>query len=322
MPAPHPIEALCDAITDVLFYRDSPPLTPDERRDCDLAVQLIRERPPIAVPGEDAAAWWHRLRMAGLECRPGPAGEAAAAFLLKARTVLNAMPRSDRLPAAVRNCFAARYLADPTPGPWPLPDGTGQAPIVFVPFAEFAAFVTGEGIDLLTALDAWRQAGWIEDVRVDLTPTVRPDSPPTDAIARLKLPPGRHRLVGIRPAALSAPAEATVTAPPEPCPAEQQRDEGGTAPADPYADLRRFARASLKGQERAVIETLCDAGGELPITDLALGGGVDWGGDSFQGFKNAQTRLSRKLKKIGWSLARRNNSALLRQTDRLERGLK
>lgn len=125
MPDPHAIDAICDAITDALFYRDSPPQTTDERRDRDRAVQLIRDHPPIAVPGEDAAEWWHRLRMAAVDCRPGPAGEAAAAFLLEARKTLNALPRTARLPATVRNWLTARYLADPTPGPWPLPDGAG-----------------------------------------------------------------------------------------------------------------------------------------------------------------------------------------------------
>ena len=79
---------------------------------------------------------------------------------------------------------------------------------------------------------------------------------------------------------------------------------------DPFADLRRFARTKLKGQERAVIEALCDAGGELPIADLAVKDGVDWN-DEFDGFKNAQRRLNPKLKRICWRLSRQSNAATL-----------
>jgi hypothetical protein len=81
-------------------------------------------------------------------------------------------------------------------------------------------------------------------------------------------------------------------------------------PADPFAGLRQFARNELKGQERAVIETLCDAGGELPITDLAVKEFVQWN-EEFEGFKNAQKRLNPKLKRIGWTVARQSNAAKL-----------
>jgi hypothetical protein len=79
---------------------------------------------------------------------------------------------------------------------------------------------------------------------------------------------------------------------------------------DPFADLRRFARARLKGQERAVIEALCDAGGELPIADLAVLDGVSWD-DPFNGFRNAQQRLNPKLKPLRWTLVRQSNAAKL-----------
>jgi hypothetical protein len=66
----------------------------------------------------------------------------------------------------------------------------------------------------------------------------------------------------------------------------------------------------LKGQERAVIEALCDAGGGLPIADLAVADGVGWY-DPFQGFKDAQRRLNPKLRPEGWRLERRNNAGFL-----------
>jgi hypothetical protein len=74
----------------------------------------------------------------------------------------------------------------------------------------------------------------------------------------------------------------------------------------------------LKGQERAVIEALCDAGGELPIADLAVEDGVSWD-DPVQGFKNAQRRLNRKLKLKGWRLERQNNAGFLKAVKGLKR---
>jgi hypothetical protein len=91
---------------------------------------------------------------------------------------------------------------------------------------------------------------------------------------------------------------------------QQAEGEKPKPPDDPYADLRDFARSRLKGQERAVIEALCDAGGELPIADLAVVDGVGWD-DPFQGFKDAQRRLNPKLKPEGWRLERRNNAGFL-----------
>lgn len=101
-------------------------------------------------------------------------------------------------------------------------------------------------------------------------------------------------------------------------PAEANAAEGGKpgtvakpeSPADPFAELRQFARDELKGQERAVIEALCDAAGELPLTDLAVVNGVGWD-DPFQGFKDAQRRLKPKLQRIGWTLDRQNNAGCL-----------
>src|SRR5262249_22925191 len=83
--------------------------------------------------------------------------------------------------------------------------------------------------------------------------------------------------------------------------------EGDTPPTDHRADLRGFARAKLKGQERAVIDSLCDAGGELLIADLAVKEGVSWDEPS-QGFRNVQQRLNPKLKPRRWKLIRQNNA--------------
>lgn len=95
-----------------------------------------------------------------------------------------------------------------------------------------------------------------------------------------------------------------------PTPAAAEQGEGGTPPADPFAELRQYACDNLKGIERAVIEALCDVGGKLLITALAVKNGIDWD-NAVSGFTNAQRRLKRKLKKQGWKLARRENFACL-----------
>jgi hypothetical protein len=95
-----------------------------------------------------------------------------------------------------------------------------------------------------------------------------------------------------------------------PRPAGAGEVEGVNAVADRYADIRQFARSNLKGQERAVVEALCDARGELPIPDLAVKDGVGWG-DPFQGFKDVKRRLAPKLKRRGLRLERHDNSARL-----------
>lgn len=452
------------------------------------------------------------------------------------------------LPAGVRNWLTARYLADPTPGEWRPTGDAEPEPVVFARYDDFAEYLLNAGVELLPNLDNWRNAGWIEDIMVDLTPSDNPTDVPPDCITRLNLPPGRHRLVGIRRTVLDAPttpqsaaiattngqreseavgtdarsspvrttsteletkgestgdssetlrtpegllhafgkaaarfsttglrvaafrnaaradglttipaslipkndtgqpiigqliiggtgktivpgcvtyygvggarltsagtevnvgfviygrspdddAEArfrelggeagvishlhgfgpeiqsydnpltlwalivystlqgsawlsemavvsetpahqfnpftasievmkrlaarTKTGRGEPLPAAipsgpaptagAEESEGEKPPADTYADLRRFARAELKGQERAVIEALCDAGGELPIADLAVTDGVGWD-DPKRGFTNAQRRLKGKLSRQGWTLIRHSNAAKL-----------
>jgi hypothetical protein len=112
----------------------------------------------------------------------------------------------------------------------------------------------------------------------------------------------------------TSPAHANTGAPPATIapPTEMGGGEGGKLAADPYADLRQFARDELKGQERAVIEALCDAGGTLRLADLAVKSGVNWT-DAKEGFKNARDRLNGKLKNQGWVISRYDNQAKLRR---------
>lgn len=126
------------------------------------------------------------------------------------------------------------------------------------------------------------------------------DAPPPQP--SLAATPDPYAKLARSPSALITPAS--------PTPAVTERIEGGNPPADLYETLRQFARADLKGQERAVIEALCDADGELPIADLAVMEGVGWQ-DPFDGFKGAQRRLNPKLKPHRWRMERRNNAAYL-----------
>jgi hypothetical protein len=93
-----------------------------------------------------------------------------------------------------------------------------------------------------------------------------------------------------------------------PAPNQNPRSEGETA--GPYAELLRFARAELKGKERAVIEAVCWAGGTLPLPKLAKAEGVDWI-DWQTAFQSLQVRLNPKLRKVGWRIVRQNNAAHL-----------
>jgi len=94
--------------------------------------------------------------------------------------------------------------------------------------------------------------------------------------------------------------------------------EGSQLPDD-FAELRKYAKNNLKGQERAVIEALCDSKGELPIDDLAVADGVGWQ-DWFQGFKDCKRRLNPKLKKRMFSLSCHDNAARLLPIEAPKRG--
>lgn len=125
------------------------------------------------------------------------------------------------MPAGVRNWLTASYLADPTPGLWQLAQDAESEPIVLVRFEDFARFLLSAGFDLLPHMEDWKNAGWIEDVRVDITPTDNPNDTPPQALARLNLPLGNHRLVGIRKAVLNAPTQERTSSPPAARPKNQ-----------------------------------------------------------------------------------------------------
>ncbi len=82
-------------------------------------------------------------------------------------------------------------------------------------------------------------------------------------------------------------------------------------PPDGLALLCEFARANLKGKERAAVEALCASQGELSIGDLAFRLDVESTAPE-KHFKDVQRRLNPKLKALGWILQRQNNAAQLK----------
>jgi len=95
--------------------------------------------------------------------------------------------------------------------------------------------------------------------------------------------------------------------------AETQQSAGGKPPADPFADLRNYARTKLKGQERAVVEALCDAGGELPLADVKTL--CDWQDPIESAWNSLRMRLNHKLESHGWKLKTQGRTARLTKLD-------
>lgn len=79
---------------------------------------------------------------------------------------------------------------------------------------------------------------------------------------------------------------------------------------DAISILRSYAKDELKGKQRAVIEILCDRGGEMSLADLAVQKSIEWG-NAKACFESTQQKLKVRLKKLGWQLSRRDGSARL-----------
>jgi hypothetical protein len=113
------------------------------------------------------------------------------------------------LPFEVKNWLVQQYLTDPMP-----PQMNGES-VVLVRFEAFTAQLLKMGIPLLPSLDRWKEAGWIIDFAVEIQTTDQPRGIPS-FVARLRLPPGRHRLVGICKSVLNADVQASDAEPTDP----------------------------------------------------------------------------------------------------------
>jgi hypothetical protein len=183
------------------------------------------------------------------------------------------------LPAKVRNWLTAHFLADPMPEKLRIGDKDEPEPIVFVRYEEFAGFLISEGIDLLPNLDDWASSGWIADVRVDLKPTVNPTDAPCYAIARLDLPLGRHRLVGIRRNVLNAPTEAALltSGTTQPKRSDTEGDQGRRGQAESVfipETIRAIADTVLRQQAEEIYRTLAEVCRSLGSWQIWL---IRWG---------------------------------------------
>jgi hypothetical protein len=96
----------------------------------------------------------------------------------------------------IRNWLVARYLCDPTPG------RMAGEPVVLERAETLLEFLRGLGGDVLSAVESCRRVGWVEDLRVDIRESPDPTARLSHGLARLNLPLGNHRLIGIRAAVL------------------------------------------------------------------------------------------------------------------------
>jgi hypothetical protein len=266
----------------------------------------------------------------------------------RARTFNPVYPKWEypSLPAGVRNWLVARYLSDPTPGPALRDD---PEPIVFVPFDTFADYLVSAGCELMPNLDIWKNAGWIEDVMAVIPPSLEPNDALPYYFVRLSLPPGRHRLVGIRRAVLNTPTDTTAekrapqTDTGERAPDDRSQDveqphhrqatatsgantdrsatENGKPdskgpPSGPFDDLRDASQAlKLKGKMATVVRLLCERAGCVPLADLALE--CEWATTADENsavyvnsWNSLRCDLNKKLKKHGWRLVQHDLCAV------------
>jgi len=83
--------------------------------------------------------------------------------------------------------------------------------------------------------------------------------------------------------------------------------------SDPYAELRQWAAASLKGIERRVVEIVIGNGGTTPLADLAAESTIRWESPYDNVYGKVQGGINGKLKSAAmpWQLTRQNNAAVL-----------
>ena len=80
--------------------------------------------------------------------------------------------------------------------------------------------------------------------------------------------------------------------------------EAEAEPAGDFRDLAKWTANNLKKTQRAMVETLIDNGGRLPIPDLTTLAKV---GD----FNRTYQRVNGRLRKVGWHIIRHDNQAHL-----------
>lgn len=97
-----------------------------------------------------------------------------------------------------------------------------------------------------------------------------------------------------------------------------KREEFLVPKGEGFDDLLTFARDSLKGIERRVVELVSEKEGECKLSDLAADSGIGWNAPYDDAWNSARKRINKKLKTAGlsWRLGRSDNAARLRHTGR------
>lgn len=86
--------------------------------------------------------------------------------------------------------------------------------------------------------------------------------------------------------------------------------EGGKPPTYQFSELRNIVRDQLKGQERAVMDGLCDAGGEKSLADIKMLCG--WLDPIESCWNSLRLRLNKKLHSYGWKIITHDRVARLK----------
>jgi hypothetical protein len=91
-------------------------------------------------------------------------------------------------------------------------------------------------------------------------------------------------------------------------------EENGTPPAGSLPALRQLAAKKLKGDERLIVERVCDGNGVCPLKELAMC--IPWNSPYDGAFNSARQRINAKLKKDGWQIYRRDGAASSKYLER------
>lgn len=107
---------------------------------------------------------------------------------------------------SIRQWLIGEYMSDPTPSTYTLGKGEEPEKLVLVSFVALAAFVRGQGLDVLSACRECDRRGWIRNMMIDVR--AGKGGIPYGA-DRLNLPLGRHRIIGIRAGVMESVYEGT-----------------------------------------------------------------------------------------------------------------
>ena len=158
-----------------------------------------KAREGLATPACDNKPDTSAARIAGV-FRNVPTAGPSMEDAIMAKKKANSSPPSTQALSDFRNWLSARFLEDPEPCEYEIDGKFRRAVITRLEFAN--GYLLNRGHDAIAVLDACVKLGWIGDLKLDLSPTITSLHSIPSGFARLNLPPGIHRLVGIFPVVL------------------------------------------------------------------------------------------------------------------------